>query len=273
MTGRFALIGQPVAHSPSPQIHQGFARQLGLSLSYEKIEVAPADVPATLARLHDEGYHGLNVTLPHKVAALAASIEHAPRAALAGAANTLIRLESGWRADNTDGAGLVCDLKHNLRLALSGKRLLLLGAGGAARSAVGPLLDEKPAVLVVSSRTPWGAEKLAGEFKSHGPIRPSTHVALKGERFDLVINATSAGHQGESPRLPPGLVEVGAACYDMSYGKAFEPFRAWAELQGARIVVDGYGMLVEQAAAAFELWHGKRPATVPLFAALRAGSP
>lgn len=273
MTGRFALLGQPVAHSPSPQIHQGFAQQLGIELSYEKFDVAPADVAATLARLHAEGYRGLNVTLPHKLAALAAAVEQAPRAALAGAANTMVRLDTGWRADNTDGEGLLCDLKRNLRLQLGGKRILLLGAGGAARGAIGPLLDEKPAVLVVSGRTPWIVEKLAAEFKPHGPIRPSTHLALKGERFDLVINATSAGHRGEVPRLPSGLLDAGAACYDLSYGKAFEPFRAWAEAQGARLVVDGFGMLVEQAAVAFELWHGRRPATVPLFAALRAGLP
>ncbi|MGH8481303.1 MAG: shikimate dehydrogenase, partial [Nevskiaceae bacterium] len=255
----------------SPQIHQGFARQFKLELSYERLEVAPEALGATLGRLHAEGYRGLNITLPHKLAALAAAAEKAPRAELAGAANTLVRLEHGWRADNTDGEGLVRDLRDNHWLALSGKRVLLLGAGGAARGALKPLLDERPAELVISSRTPWTVEKLAAEFKPHGPIRPSTHVALKGERFDLVINATSAGHHGEAPRLPAGLLDDGGACYDLSYGKAFEPFRNWALAQGARVVADGLGMLVEQAASSFELWHGRRPAPAPVIAALRGG--
>lgn len=267
---RFALLGQPVAHSPSPQVHQSFAAQFGIALAYEKIEVAPEDFAATLARLHAEGYRGLNVTLPHKLAALAAAAERTPRAELAGAANTLVRTDAGWRADNTDGEGLVRDLRDNLGLALAGRRVLLLGAGGAARGALEPLLGEKPAVLVVSSRTPWTVEKLAAEFRAHGPVRPSTHVALKGERFDLVINATSAGHHGQAPRLPAGLLADGGACYDLSYGKAFEPFRAWALAQRARVVADGLGMLVEQAACGFELWHGRRPATAPVIAMLRA---
>jgi shikimate dehydrogenase len=266
---RFAVLGQPVVHSLSPQIHQGFARQFGLSLSYEKFTVDPPAFAETLERLHREGYRGLNVTLPHKLAALAAAAEKAPRAQLAGAANTLTRLPSGWRADNTDGEGLVRDLRDNNWLSLGGKRVLLLGAGGAARGALKPLLDERPALLVISSRTPWTVEKLAEEFKAHGTIRPSTHQALKGDRFDLIVNATSAGHEGLVPRLPAGLLIEGGACYDLSYGKAFEPFRNWALMQGARVVADGLGMLVEQAASAFELWHGRRPKTQPVIATVR----
>ena len=177
---RFAVLGQPVAHSLSPQIHQGFAQQLGLSLSYEKLEVAPEQLADTLARLHTDGYRGLNITLPHKLAALAAAADRTPRAALAGAANTLVRQSAGWRADNTDGEGLVRDLRDNHWLSLGGKRVLLLGAGGAARGALKPLLDERPALLVISGRTPWTVEKLAEEFKAHGAILPSTHLALKG---------------------------------------------------------------------------------------------
>ena len=266
---RFAVLGQPVAHSLSPQIHQGFAQQFGLALSYDKLEVAPASLGETLGRLHDEGYRGLNITLPHKLAALAAAVEKTPRAQLAGAANTLVRLAQGWRADNTDGEGLVRDLRDNHWLTLDGKRVLLLGAGGAARGALKPLLDERPALLVISSRTPWTVEKLAEEFKAHGAVRPSTHLALKGDSFDLVINATSAGHEGQVPRLPPGLLKDGGACYDLSYGKAFEPFRNWALAQGARVIGDGVGMLVEQAAASFELWYGRRPKTAPVIASLR----
>ena len=266
---RFALLGQPVAHSFSPQIHLGFAQQLGLTLTYEKLEVAPEALGATLARLHGEGYRGLNLTLPHKLAALAAAAEKAPRAQLAGAANALVRLAEGWRADNTDGEGFIRDLRDNNWLTPAGKRVLLLGAGGAARGVLKPLLDERPAQLVISSRTPWTVEKLAEEFKAHGPIRPSTHLALKGDCFDLIVNATSAGHDGQVPRLPQGLLKDGGACYDLSYGKAFEPFRNWALAQGARVVADGVGMLVEQAAASFELWHGRRPKASPVIAALR----
>jgi len=269
---RFAVLGQPVAHSLSPKIHEGFAQQFGVALSYEKLEVAPEALTETLARLHAAGYSGLNITLPHKLAALAAAVEKTPRAELAGAANTLVRTASGWRADNTDGEGLVRDLRGNHWLTLASKRVLLLGAGGAARGALKPLLDEHPAALVISSRTPWTVEKLAEEFKAHGPIRPATHLSLKGDAFDVIINATSAGHDGQAPRLPDKLLRDGGACYDLSYGKAFEPFRNWALGHGARVVADGLGMLVEQAAAAFELWHGRRPRTQPLIASLRTRS-
>ena len=266
---RFAVLGQPIAQSLSPQIHQAFAQQLGIALSYEKFDVAPDQFGEMLDRLYRAAYRGLNITAPHKLAALAGSAEKTPRAQLAGAANTLTRLPQGWAADNTDGEGLVRDLRDNNWLTVSGKRVLLLGAGGAARGVLKPLLDEHPAVLVVSSRTPWVVEKLAEEFKAHGPVKASTHVALKGDRFDLIINATSAGHQGLMPKLPAGLLKDNGACYDLSYGKAFEPFRNWALVQGANVVADGLGMLVEQAAASFELWHGKRPKAAPVIERLR----
>lgn len=268
---RFAVLGQPIAQSQSPQIHASFAEQFGIKLSYERIEVAPEALAATLARLHEESYLGLNVTAPHKLGALAAAVDRTARAELAGAANTLLRMPHGWRADTTDGEGLIRDLRDNNWLTVGGKRVALLGSGGAVRSVIKALLDEHPALLVVSGRTPWTVEKLAEQFKEHGPIRASTHLALKGESFDLIINATSAGHQGEVPRLPQGLLRDGGACYDMTYGKAFEPFRNWALMQGARVVADGTGMLVEQAARSFELWHGKRPKTAPVIERLRRG--
>ena len=268
---RFAVLGQPIAQSLSPTIHGAFAAQFGIQLSYEKLEVTPAEFAETLAYLHREGYRGLNVTAPHKLAALAGAVAKSARAELAGAANTLSHTAAGWHADTTDGDGLIRDLRDNHWLALGGKRVLLLGAGGAARGVLKPLLDERPALLVVSSRTPWTVEKLAEQFKAHGPIRPSTHIALKGERFDVIINATSAGLAGEVPRLPPALLADNGACYDLSYGKAFAPFRDWALLQGARVVADGLGMLVEQAASSFALWHGRRPQTGPVIARLRGG--
>lgn len=268
---RYAVLGQPIAQSQSPQIHQWFAEQAGVALSYERIEVAPDAFAERLAALHAQGYAGLNVTSPHKLAALAAADTRAPRAELAGAANTLVRTAAGWHADTTDGEGLVRDLRDNLRWPIAGQRVLLLGAGGAARSVLKHLLDEKPAELVISSRTPWTVEKLAAEFKAHGPVRPCTHMALKGDAFDLILNATAAGHQGQAPRLPDGIVRAGGACYDLSYGVAFAPFRDWAHAQQAARVSDGIGMLVEQAAASYALWHGARPPTAQVIERLRRG--
>lgn len=269
---RYAVLGQPIAHSRSPQIHQWFAEAAGIALEYERIEVSPADFAATLARLATEGYRGLNVTSPHKLAALESAVSKTPRAELAGAANTLSAVGGGWRADTTDGEGLLRDLTANLGIPVAGQRVLLLGAGGAARSVLKALLDEKPRALTLSSRTPWRVEKLAADFRTHGPIRPATHQALKGDTYDLVINATTAGYAGETPRLPERLLAPQAACYDMVYGKAFEPFRGWAIQAGASRISDGLGMLVEQAASAFALWHGVRPETKAVIHRLRAAN-
>jgi len=273
MTGpfmnRYAVLGQPIAHSLSPQIHLAFAEQAGAKITYERIEVAPEGLAERLAELHAHRYAGLNVTSPHKLGALAAAVEKTPRAELAGAANTLTHTANGWRGDTTDGEGLVRDLRDNLKWPLAGQRVLLLGSGGATRSVLKALLDEKPALLTISSRTPWTVEQLAADFKAHGPVRPCTHMALKGDRYDLIVNATSAGYQGQVPRLPENLLEGGGACYDLLYGEASEPFRAWAQKQQAARIADGLGMLVEQAAAAFGLWHGQRPATAPVIEKLR----
>lgn len=267
---RYAVIGFPVAHSKSPFIHRCFAEQTGQALSYEAIEVAPEALAETVAALHADGYRGLNVTLPHKLAVMSACAQIAPAAQLAGAVNTLVRGDEGWQGDNTDGAGFIADLTRNLGVDIAGKRVLVLGAGGAARGILKPLLDQQPAELVVSNRNPWKPEDLAAQFKAWGPIRPCTHLALKGDVFDLVINATSAGHQGQMARLPAGLLAPGALCYDLSYGEAFAPFAAWARTQGAAGVFDGLGMLVEQAAASFERWRGVRPDTAAVRTALRA---
>jgi len=267
---RYAVLGQPVAHSLSPRIHALFAAQSSAQLSYEALEVAPAALAETLAQLHAAGYAGLNLTLPHKIAALALCEARSARAEAAGSVNTLIRSNSGWRGDNTDGAGLLHDLRDNLGLRLAGARILLLGAGGAARGVLLPLLNEKPAELVIAGRTPWRPEELATEFKAAGPLRPSTFLALKGDHFDLVINATSAGHSGAAPVLPPDVLNAGATAYDLSYGRAAEPFRARAQALGAAQIFDGLGMLVEQAAEAYALWRGTRPATASVLAALRS---
>ena len=268
---RFAVLGQPIAQSLSPQIHQSFAEQAGKPITYERIEVAPEGFGERLAALHAQQYTGLNVTAPHKLAALASGAEKTGRAQLAGAANTLTRLDGGWRADTTDGEGLVRDIRDNLRWPLTGKTVLLLGSGGAARSVLKALLDEKPAELVLSGRTPWNVEKIAAEFKAHGAVRPCTNLALKGSRFDLIVNATSAGLEGQVPRLADGVLSAGGACYDMNYGRAHAPFRDWAASQDATRIADGLGMLVEQAAASYTLWHGKRPQTAPVIQRLRTG--
>jgi len=263
-----AVLGWPVAHSKSPLIHAAFGRQFGMDLRYEALPVEAQAFADTLRVLHAQGYVGLNVTLPHKAAALAAAVSSSGRAQRAGAANTLIRTDDGWNADNTDGAGLLQDLQR-LGLSPSGKRVLVLGAGGAVRGILEPLLEAGPAELVVSNRNPWKPEELAEQFKALGTIRPCTHLALKGDAFDLVIHGTSAGHGGAMPRLPAGLLARGAACYDLSYGAAFAPFRDWAVANGAAQVHDGLGMLVEQAAAAFQIWHDLAPDTAPVLEMLR----
>ena len=268
MTDRYAVIGQPISHSKSPAIHARFARETAQDLVYEAIEIAPAKLVEELARLHAEGVRGLNVTLPHKQAVAKVCEAVSERGRLAGAVNTLVRTPTGWTGDNTDGAGLVADLAR-LGIGVAGRRVLILGAGGATRGIIGPLLGQKPAELLVSNRNPWKPEELAEAFKAHGRVVPRTHIALKGDRFDVVINATSAGHSGAIPVLPGQILADGGDCYDLGYGASHGPFARWAAEQGARRSEDGLGMLVEQAAGAFELWRGVRPSTPPVLEALR----
>ncbi len=265
---RYAVIGHPIAHSLSPQIHAQFADATGESLSYEAIAVPPDQLIETVQSLHQQNYLGLNVTLPHKLEVMRHCEQLTERAQLAGAVNTLLRTERGWQGDNTDGEGLIRDLAR-LGYAVRQQRVLVLGAGGAVRGILEPLLAEQPAELVVSNRNPWKPEALAEAFKEVGTLRPCTHLALKGDRFDLIIHATAAGHAGDFPKLPGQLLAEGGACYDLSYGQAHAPFRAWAQTQNAGRIADGLGMLVEQAAAAFALWRGVRPDTQPVMGLLR----
>ena len=265
---RYAVIGQPIGHSRSPAIHDRFARQTGQDLCYEALEVSDADLQAHVASLHQQGFSGLNVTLPHKQAVAELCLSVSPRAQQAGAVNTLLRAEGGWIGDSTGGEGLIAD-RARLGIDIGSRRVLVLGAGGAVRGILAPLLALRPACLAVSNRNPWKPEALAEAFKSLGPVLPRTHLALKGEVYDVIINATSAGHSGAMPRLPGGLLASGGDAYDLSYGPAHAPFAAWAALQSASRVEDGLGMLVEQAAAAFELWRGVRPETTAVVVALR----
>ena len=269
---RYAVIGNPIAHSKSPQIHAAFARQTGQELSYEAL-LAPVDGFAqTVADFRAHGGRGLNVTVPFKLEAFALAERHTPRAQAAGAVNTLAFDADGILGDNTDGAGLVRDLTANLDFALAGRRILLLGAGGATRGVLLPLLDSRPARLTIANRTVAKAEALAALFAARAgdtALDACGFDALAGRRFDLVINATAASLAGEIPPLPPGLYAEGALAYDMMYGRDPTRFMRAALADGAARAEDGLGMLVEQAAESFALWRGVRPDSGPVLAALR----
>jgi shikimate dehydrogenase len=265
MTERYAVIGHPVAHSKSPWIHAEFARACGQDIEYARIEAPIEGFEAAVEAFRSAGGQGLNVTLPFKEQAFRyCGNRVSARAKVAGAANTL-DFKAGCSADNTDGVGLVRDLSVNLAFALAGRRVLLIGAGGAARGVAGALLEAGAALLVIANRTASKAAALAQRFPG---ARASGFAALAGESFDLAINATSAGLAGESPELPRGLLRTGVLAYDMVYGQD-TPFLASARAAGAR-ACDGTGMLVEQAAESFFLWRGVRPDTEPVLARLRA---
>ncbi len=269
---RYAVIGHPIAHSKSPQIHVAFARQTAQDLGYEAI-LAPLDgFVATVQAFRAAGGRGMNVTVPFKLEAFALADRHTPRARAAGAVNTLAFDADGILGDNTDGAGLVRDLTVNLNCPLQGRRVLLLGAGGAARGAILPILDERPTALVIANRTVARAEELARVFAAEAgdtQLSASSFAALAGQSFDVVINATAASLDDDVPPLPPGLYASGALAYDMMYGRGDTPFMTAARADGAARVADGLGMLVEQAAESFTLWRGVRPDSRAVLAELR----
>lgn len=266
---RYAVIGNPIAHSLSPEIHARFAAQLGETIEYSAL-LAPLDgFRATARAFFDAGGRGANVTLPFKVEAFALGDAASERARIAGAANVLARREGRIEADNTDGAGLVADLRANLRIDLRGARILVVGAGGAARGVVGPLLDEGPSMLVIANRTVDRARELAARFSSGGIVAACALDDLPPRDFDLVLNATSASTKGEPLVLPDSVWSARPVAYDMAYGPAARAFVAHAAAKGAR-ACDGLGMLVEQAAESYLLWRGRRPATAEVLAALRA---
>ncbi|APR03382.1 shikimate dehydrogenase [Thauera chlorobenzoica] len=269
---RYAVIGNPIAHSKSPWIHAAFARQTGQALAYEAL-LGPLDgFTATVHAFRAAGGRGMNVTVPFKLEAYALADRHTPRAEAAGAVNTLVFERSGILGDNTDGAGLVRDLSANLGCTLAGRRILLLGAGGATRGVLLPLLGSRPAALTIANRTVGKARTLAERFTVHAAgtgLDACGFAELAGRRFDLVINATAASLAGELPPLPPGLYAEGALAYDMMYGHGDTRFMQAARADGAAHVADGLGMLVEQAAESFALWRGIRPDSAPVLAALR----
>lgn len=263
MGDRYAVIGNPVAHSKSPTIHAAFARATGQDIDYGRIE-APLDAFAqAVERFRASGGKGLNVTLPFKHEAFRLCTRLSERARSAQAVNTM-RFHDAF-GDNTDGVGLVRDIGDNLGLPLKGQTVLLLGAGGAAQGVVGALLDASVARLVIANRTVSKAEALAGRFAG---VSACGYDVLRGQSFDIVVNATSAGLAGETPRLPEGLLRKSTLAYDMVYGRD-TPFLAAARKAGAR-TCDGLGMLVEQAAESFFVWRGVHPATRPVLEKLRA---
>jgi len=280
MTDRYVVFGNPVSHSKSPLIHAEFARQAGQSIDYAA-QLVPLDgFAAAVNAFRATAGRGANVTVPFKEEAYRLADTLSARATAAKAVNTLSFHEDGIDGDNTDGVGLVTDLQHNLDCEISGKRVLLVGAGGAARGVILPLLDAQPQQLVIANRTAPKAHALHEEFTQVLRDMGLPHAAalladcelsaLAGQRFDIVINATAASLTDQAPALPPGIYATGSLAYDMVYGKGLTPFLLAAQAQGAAQLADGLGMLVEQAAESFFVWRGVRPQTAPVLKLLRS---
>ncbi len=276
MADHYAVIGNPISHSKSPLIHAAFAQQLGQSIQYDRLEAPLDGFARAVSEFSSNGGLGANVTVPFKRDAYNLATTRTTRAAVAGAANTLVftRGAAGIQihADNTDGVGLVRDLRENHNVTIFGKRILVLGAGGAARGVMGALWDEHPAELAILNRTPSSAHALAREIGT--AIGDNCLSVIDAgdsaeQRFDLVINATSASLNGELPAMPHDCFAADAIAYDMMYGKTLSPFLASASKLGAQ-PIDGIGMLVEQAAEAFFIWRGARPHTGPVIASMKS---
>lgn len=271
MKDRYAVIGNPIEHSLSPLIHTAFAKETGQDMEYLQILGEPGQFAAQLRAFINTGGKGLNVTVPFKEEAWRLSAERSDRAEAAGAVNTLILQRDGsLLGDNTDGVGLIRDLTINQGFTLKGCRLLLLGAGGAARGVVRPLLHAEVLQLVIANRTPARARLLVQELAAEGRAEGCGLDDLLGRRFDLIINATASGLSGEVPQVPERLLVPGGWCYDLMYGSKPTPFVRWGSSQGASQSLDGLGMLVEQAAESFWLWRSVRPNTGPVIQKLRS---
>lgn len=266
---QYAVMGNPIKHSQSPRIHSLFAEQTHQRLEYTAIQVDPGGFENAVTHFDASGGKGLNVTVPFKQEAWALVHARSERAERAGAVNTIKFENKKMFGDNTDGVGLVNDLCINNGIELKDKRVLLMGAGGAARGVMAPLLAQAPARLVIVNRTPDKAVALADAFKDLANTRGCGYTDLKAQQFDIVINATAASLQGELPPLPDELLADNAVCYDMMYGAKPTLFMQWASEYGAVIVSDGLGMLVEQAAESFYLWRGMKPDTQAVIKTLR----
>jgi shikimate dehydrogenase len=266
---QYGVVGHPISHSWSPFIHGLFAKQTGQSLVYRLYDVAPGNFRAHVLEFFTRGGRGLNVTVPHKEAAAELANELTIRADRAGAVNTLmLNSEHHILGDNTDGHGLVTDLRKNLGLEVTNERVLILGAGGATRGVIEPLLGLRPSELVIANRTPERAVNLASLFVDLGAIRGCGFGDVGDQPFDIVINATAAGLSGSVPDIAGNVIGSHTVCYDMSYSKSATPFVTWAIEQGCARAHKGWGMLVEQAAESFTLWRGVRPDTESVLAAL-----
>ncbi len=274
MTDQYAVIGHPISHSKSPKIHQAFARQTGQSLEYRAIDIYPDDVAGQIQQLHDAlKLKGLNVTVPFKETMWSLIDDLSERAQRAGAVNIVVISHDGHLfGDNTDGIGLCRDLLENHQLTIKGKRILLLGAGGASRGVIEPLLSQQPQRLFIANRTAQKAVDLAYDFRDLGEVKGGGWQDIDGQ-FDLLINATAASLQGEVPPIAPEVLAPDAACYDMMYGDKDTAFVHWAKQQGVKQAFDGLGMLVEQAAEAFYIWRNVRPDSQPVIAMLRQKCP
>ncbi len=266
----YAVMGNPVAHSHSPQIHHMFAEQFQLRVDYRKIQVDLGGLPQAVTSFRATGGQGLNITLPFKLDAFRLADEVSPRALLAEAVNT-ISFTDGDRiiGDNTDGAGICRDIIFNLECPIAGRRVLLVGAGGAVRGVLGPILEAHPDLVVIANRTVDKAVELERHFSSIRNVAGCGLDDLTGEQFDIIINGTSASVTDEIPSIPHTVFAPGALAYDMMYGERPTVFVDWAARHGASQTADGIGMLVEQAAESFAIWHDRTPQTGPVIAALR----
>jgi len=270
MTDHYAVIGNPIAHSKSPRIHAAFASQTRQDIHYDRILVEPGQLAAAVEHFRKAGGKGLNITVPFKNDAFALATSMTERAQLAGAVNTLVINEDGsLHADNTDGVGLVRDLTINHGFNLKASRVLLLGAGGAVQGVLLPLLEQKPAEIVIANRTIEKAQALCEKFSDYGKLSACGFAELAGKQFDGIINGTAASLQGEVPPLPDNVMSSAGWCYDMMYSNEPTAFVRWGNDHGAATSVDGLGMLVEQAAESFTLWRSVRPETKPVISLLR----
>ena len=262
---RYGVMGYPVSHSRSPVIHRLFALQTNQNIQYELLQVAPDKLETAVRQFQRTGGKGLNVTVPHKGAVAKLCDQLSERASTAGAVNTLSFRDGEIHGENTDGIGLLRDLAINLGITLEGANILIMGAGGATRGIVGPLLEMQPSSLRIANRTLDKAQALADHFSRSGPVSACRFNAVPvTEKYDLVINATSAGLQGDAPPYPAEAISADTFCYDLSYGLKPTPFSIWARENGAENSVMGWGMLVEQAAESFHIWRGVRPDTAPV---------
>jgi shikimate dehydrogenase len=270
MTDRYGVVGHPIGHSWSPFIHGLFARDTGQSLSYRLFDFTPEEFEPRVREFFASGGSGLNITVPHKIAAVELASQLTTRTAHAGAVNTLALQKDGTLlGDNTDGAGLIRDLCDNLGLVIIRRRILIIGAGGATRGVIAPLLALEPAELIVANRTAERARDMAGAFARLGPVQGVGFQDVSGRPFDLVINATSASLTGELPAVSASIIGPETVCYDMAYGKTDTPFMQWALKRGCARAIQGWGMLVEQAAESFRVWRGVKPSTASVLTALK----